>query len=282
MNNVKHIFSIEASSKKVKHALLLFSLLFAVILPAYSQEQRDSAIYVSSPMPSNARIHTFVIFVSTPNGMWDRISSASMMTKFYEAEQWIRSEAARYGHTITFVNTVLGGKGDIVQVALPSLTTSYQFEKRFANQIFSKHECGGLDNIPEWVTKEKNCQRSLILYVINGVGNCFSSVFDNASSPNVQESCANMSFFYRWSGPFQTLMPGMCAHEMLHQLGAWDLYETQSLSVERANLAKSKYADSIMISVEDLPSRQIDEVTAWLIGIAPGKEEFLIFKPNNN
>jgi len=70
------------------------------------------------------------------------------------------------------------------------------------------------------------------------------------------------------------------AHETLHAYGAWDLYAVTPAGKEKAEMAKAKFANSIMLKTQTTINQlTIDEVTAWRIGLTEKKDWYLDFIP---
>ena len=59
------------------------------------------------------------------------------------------------------------------------------------------------------------------------------------------------------------------SHEVLHQFGAWDLYQGRSQSVENAIKLKELYPNSVMIDTyRNRREKEVDELTAFRVGLA--------------
>ena len=84
-------------------------------------------------------------------------------------------------------------------------------------------------------------------------------------------------------GSTAPLYAATVAHEILHLCGAWDFYEEKGIQdKEHASKAEKLFPKSIMLhESKDIYSCQLDEVTAWLVGIGSKKDWYVWFQPQS-
>ena len=73
------------------------------------------------------------------------------------------------------------------------------------------------------------------------------------------------------------------SHEILHQFGAWDLYQGKSQTLKSAKKAIELFPNSIMINTKRKKAQlKIDGLTAWRVGWKKKKWEYDQFNPKTN
>lgn len=199
----------------------------------------------------------------------------SVRENLHTATHWLQGEAKRYGHKVKFVYKEFGAEGDINVDEVPKHNESnaYQFTYLLLPKMGFPNENAYL----EWVRKKTKCDQSLIVFFVDYPGMLSYALPYFNTCGNYVESCI-VSYG-------DSKKPISIAHEILHLFGAWDLYQyygfiqndyDDSFRVEKN---KKLFPYSVMLTGDSLDTREIDEITAWLVGLKEEKEWYHWFSP---
>lgn len=255
----------------MKKALILLMLTLTAYVNVNAQflETNSSRNYQAL----TGEVFLLTLFIETPQGNWGVEEMEYHLDELQKSQKWLSTQAGRYGKSVRFNNDFFLENNDVVY--LPHVTgrnTRAAFNwslKKLGYESFNEFlELNNFD-----FTKKK----LKILFFIKE--NERSHAYNYFSNTDV-----DIAVVYQNSRGGNKTDQYVISHELLHQFGAWDLYEGRSQSYENARLAKSLYPNSIMINTFwNKHKLNVDELTAWRIGWHQDyKEEYQSFAPAKN
>ncbi len=206
----------------------------------------------------SGRIHVTVFFVSQISDRWKADATAIEKKSLEEGERWITVQAAKFGKTVSFVNSYFGDEND-----KPLLVRDFRtcFSDENHKELLKIHKKRNLDNwdcYKRFVIEENGCEHGVVVFIYIKPNRSFATWH---------------SSHYRFSTAVchKNDRPGTYAHEILHLFGAWDMYKRE---FDKGNAREEKcrwyFSDSIMHQAYYMWNQKIDEINAWLVGL---KEE---------
>lgn len=222
----------------------------------------------------HGRVYMLAVFVSTTHNHWDRNSVARVESQIIECQNWIKSQASRYGcHDISFINGTIGGCYDGMTTWLfhhPTFGDSIERKIDFINEALAVDGYAPLYQLAENMCARNNCSQFHVMLFSKSAGHC------HAYTPwRVNNRPFDIAILYdRFKG--RQLHLGTICHEMIHLFGGYDLYKRPGFSTEKENYVRFHYPDSIMQEdeVNSLILKQIDPLNAWLLGIGTKQADF--------
>lgn len=234
-------------------------------------QKRKSDYNAGSAKRLSGSIYVLSIFVSsTP---WDKKSRESLMAKLYEAEDWIKKEAARYNSRVDFRNGAYGYDRDSIKLNVAPGHGTGNEDARVAHKALKAIGYSDISQFYDWFRKNEKCDNCMIIVFVKGNGRSYAIPYaPEYSGEFFTESCV---FFECYENGTPEVSSGI-AHEILHCFGAEDLYETFQKPKEVEELARKLYPDDVMHRVDyNINNLNIGEFTAWCVGLTDAtKEEF--------
>ncbi len=215
------------------------------------------------------KIHVTVFFVSEISNRWKAEATAVEKQSLEEGERWLVGQAAKFGKTVSFVNSYFGDEND-KPILVKNFKVSYSNHR--SEELMKIHKKRNLDDwetYKRFVTEEMGCEHGAVVFI----------------DINPDRSYATWSSsYYRFSAAVchRNDRPGTYAHEILHLFGAWDMYKRDfDRGKAREEKCRWYFHDSIMHQSYYMRRQEIDEINAWLIGL---KEEekpwYCLFHPS--
>ena len=230
------------------------------------------------------KIYVLSVFVAPHLLPWLPSDIERHKQKVFESERWLTAQALRYGVHVEFVNSAFGSDGSFVDDEfMRFFNMQHAFE--YPTKVLLKMGFQSKDAFVDWVRTHTNCDQFLVIVFANYWGRSFSSPINKLSHAyNPHENNVESCLIYRYHmnpNNFET-PTAVIAHEILHLFGAWDLYELDYSDHNRACKTSELFPNSIMFdSIRDIWVTEIDELTAWLVGLKKeGKDWYRWFEPN--
>lgn len=216
-------------------------------------------------------VFIFTLFVNTQNDTWDDDEKEYYLGQLEKSQNWLIDQASNYDQELEFNNDFFFDNNETVYV---ENVNRYSGLQRTIKAIM---EDLGHDDFNDFVKDNdfdfENDKLKLLLFVKS---NSRSHAYNQWSNKEVDLAIV---YCKHTNGMFTDHL--VISHEILHQFGAWDLYQGRSQSVENAKELKNIFPHSVMIDVYRNKSRkEIDELTAHRIGwVYEYKEEYRKFDP---
>lgn len=253
------------------------------VKPKGAYDTSESTKNVGSAKVLVGRIHVLSVFVGPRSAPWHSTDVERQKKKVFEAENWLKAQAARFGKRVEFVNTAYGSDGTFVDYEIPQQYDSDETQYLYPSRVLLKMGFRSKDAYVEWVRTHFGCPQCLVMVFSNTKGRSYAAPSTKelfAYDPhNFNLECC---FLYRYhmNTGIETNAASI-AHEMLHLFGAWDLYEDNPYHA-RAAKTTQMFPNSIMLNISDnIWELQIDEINAWLVGLKEtGKDWYRWFEPD--
>lgn len=229
-------------------------------MPKVDDEEKDSGD------SAEEKIYIHSLFLS--EGEFKEGEKEDRMRLIEDAEHWIEEQASQYGKKITFVNGVTGlEEGMTVHAPTP--------------KDLSRPECHGGDtnyylglanksfNVEEilYTSRQRGCSRAALLVVVDASGRSFAGWQARGEE---HMGCAVL-----YGDDNLRLHSGDAAHELLHLMGAVDLYADYQ-PAENVAFMEENYPNEVMFEKDHMPAKtlEISPYTAWRIGWTDEKEDW--------
>lgn len=235
----------------------------------------------------DGRICVVQYFLSEPDNLWTQSERDVVTERVFEAEGWLKKQAANFGNDVEF-NTCSFGSGDKCYT-LDYIPTDSKDDDNDDN-LFQKAMRGikwdDHDAFIERMKEKYDCESVIVLLMVKATGRSWAYPYSRnyANKGKTQRALEGAVIFkdkrYK-DGTVAPLKATTVAHEILHLCGAWDLYYEEGIQDhEHADKAEELFPNSIMIhDSKDIYSKEIDEVTAWLVGLKGKKDWYAWFQP---
>lgn len=244
-------------------------------------------IYRGSVKELDGRICVVQYFISEPDDLWTEEERDVVTEKTFEAEGWLKKEAARFGNDVEF-KTCSFGKGDKCYTMddIPRESCDDDKDDNLFQKAMRRLKWDDHDAFIEHMKKKYDCKSVLVLLMVKATGRSWAYPYsrnheDKGKTHRVLEGAVIFKDKRYKDGTTAPLKATTVAHEILHLCGAWDLYyEEGKQDREHADKAEELFPNSIMIhDSKDIYSKEIDEVTAWLVGLKGKKDWYTWFQP---
>ena len=210
------------------------------------------------------RIFVHSIFLS--EGEFGDEDKERRMKLVKEAERWIEQQADKYGKKLEFVHGTAGLDAETVHTRIPRDANSPDECITDGNHYLGL--ANGHSDIAELLrTKDEiGCDKAALLVIVDAVGRSFAGWSGKGSDFLGTAVLYNEEDNESYSG--------VIAHELLHLLGADDLYAPIQ-SEEIASIIQENYPDEVMSQVfAPADMLTISPYTAWMAGWTDEKEEW--------
>lgn len=241
----------------------------------------ESTINVGTAKHLYGKVHVLSIFVSNTTNLWARNDISNTLEKLLESQRWLKIQAARYGKTVHFVNTIFGEDFPICDDTLPK-SCDCENAYYYACSLIQRIGFGDNESYIRWVQEHTDCDQCLVIIFCNKDGRSFASpISKELQINNPTRYNLECCFLYRYyTDSITETTSASIAHEILHLFGAWDLYELDSNDTPRFEKCNQMFPDSIMIETyRSIWDTKIDEINAWLVGLNKKKEWYRWFEP---
>ena len=224
---------------------------------------------VGSAATLEGTVYVLIFYVGTLDNPVTEEVHAEMGRKVFEAERWIKEQAARYGKQVEFKNVAYGMDGSLVMEEFPyDPITSKDFY--FPEKVYKKQGFKNGWDLSEYIRKISGCRQWMTLVLCNTKGRSFACpVSDKLYAYDSKKFFLEGCVVFRYK-PGEYLLKEGCAcyaHEMLHLFGASHLTAHGDEDRYIEEMCRRRYPHSIMRpGGDDVWEREVDEITAWLIG----------------
>lgn len=259
-----------------KFALFLV-LIFGVSCPAFAQS-KDKWRAGSALSLAASKTYVLTIFISETE--WKYAEKRKLYDSIYEAQDWIKAQAALYNKRLTFEGGNYGLQKTIILDTIASGTGSGTEPVDWISKVLKKVGYKNSLEFYAWAKKTTKSDNVLVLIVANKKGRGYAMEYSKDMEKVLYfvEGC----ILYSQYEDGQKLYTASIAHEFLHLFGAWDLYKTFEQSQENADKAKSLYPNDIMLRIAfNIDDLHIGKLSAWRIGFSSKEEsEFDSLRPS--
>lgn len=210
------------------------------------------------------RIYVHSIFLS--EGEFGGGDKERRMKLVEEAERWIEEQADKYGKKLKFVHGTVCSDTENVQSQIPRDANSPDGCITDGNYYLGL--TNGHSDIGELLrTKDEfGCDKVALLVIVNAAGRSFAGWSGKGS-----DFLGTAVLYHEEDRESHS---GVIAHELLHLLGADDLYAPIQ-SEEIASIIQENYPDEVMSQVFAPADRlTISPYTAWMVGWTDEKQEW--------
>lgn len=225
-------------------------------------------INVGSARHMTGNVCVVYLFVGTEANQWSPAEIEATAQKLYDAEDWLKAQASKYGKKVDFKNFSI--RKQLIDHNIP--TSPFQPEAvSYPKSVLHRYGYTSNRDLYDILVHKTGCQQFLVLVFPYVSGRCYASAVNrNMARRGSGKAMPECCMLYRISDDTgRELQVGRIAHEMLHLFGAWDFYALGPDDKARSEHAAELYPSSIMLkSHGDISERSIDELTAWLIGIS--------------
>ena len=255
------------------------------VKPKGPNDTSVSSKNVGSAKILSGRIYVLSVFVASYSDPWRIKDIERNKDKVFEAEQWLKMQALRYGKSVEFVNSAFGSDGSFLDNDIP-VNFDAQNAFSYPSKVLEKIGFSSCNAFIDWVRTHADCPQCLAIIFTNTKGRSYASpVSRELHRYNPEKYNLECCLLYRYyTDSEKETTSSTIAHEILHLFGAWDLYELEDSDHERAIKTEVMFPNSIMLNTHrDIWETQIDEINAWLVGLKEeGKDWYRWFEPDQD
>ena len=234
----------------------------------------------------NGKVCIISIFASKGDSAWTKEEKKHFISKQQKALNWISKETLRYGTKVDFIQeTYYSGNSDFklnTNLLVNSRGLMHLVGDNLTKETLRALNAKGFDSTHNFITfarKKHGLNDVLVLIYVKGKGQSFARPYCTNSPPARYLEVALICEKNLHNNPSST---STIAHEILHFVGAWDLYAVVPEDKRRTKLAQKKLTKSIFLTTrKNINYHTIDELTAWRIGLTKGEQWYLKFIPKN-
>jgi len=258
----------------MKKYLYLFYILPLFLLLTCSKDDDVNPTkepnYAGSAVSLPGKSYVLTVFVS--ENEWDEAEKQALFKQVLQAQEWLKSEAGRYGHAVSFENNTIGLTDDPIMLDSIPLGTGTIYKEIVSTAV---QRMGHSTNVKfvDWVTANTSSDNCVVLIIANTSGRAFAIPFNQYL---VKETYyLESSIVYKKYENGSNVFSSTIAHELLHLYGAKDLYNVDGFHQEQEDKARELFPNDIMLRTNSkLSDLVIDPLTAWRIGLSDHVEEW--------
>ncbi|MEM6724315.1 MAG: hypothetical protein AAF598_09775, partial [Bacteroidota bacterium] len=230
--------------------LLLSTATFAQLNPKGSAAEMTGNLYILS------------IFATTEGEPWEQSSKETLASAQYEAEEWLKVQAANHKAAL---NIRAGSFGLDSDLSLSSLELFPEGRKRqdWIPTLLKKIGYLDTEEFHSFVSGLYKADNVLVLIYTNQAGTGYPMIY-NVDQP---ESFVEGAVICRYYAETEATRPVTIAQEILRTFDAKDLFEGGSADPAQAALAAKLYPNDLMVKYSsDINETEIGAFTAYKIG----------------
>jgi len=234
-----------------------FSILLIFLQVSISQGQNFKPSQEKLYQSLIGEVNMLTLFVDTQNEYWKDSEKGYYKGQLKRSQNWLVKEAKKYDQELEFNNE---------SFFVDNYKTIY-LEKvkrgdRPKRTIAKVMEELGYEDLDEFFKRNyfdfKKQKLKLLLFVKSPDRSHAYNSFSNSD--------LDISIVYCQHSNGMVTDHYVVSHEVLHQFGAWDLYQGQSQTLKNAKRAKELFPNSIMANTFFNKKLNVDELTAWRVG----------------
>jgi len=235
-----------------------FSILLIFLQVSISQGQNFKPSQEKLYQSLIGEVNMLTLFVDTQNEYWKDSEKGYYKGQLKRSQNWLVKEAKKYDQELEFNNE---------SFFVDNYKTIY-LEKvkrgdRPKRTIAKVMEELGYEDLDEFFKRNyfdfKKQKLKLLLFVKSPDRSHAYNSFSNSD--------LDISIVYCQHSNGMVTDHYVVSHEVLHQFGAWDLYQGKSQTLKNAQRLKELFPNSIMIDVyRNKKEKVVDDLTAWRVG----------------
>lgn len=236
--------------------LLCLCLLFVSISASAQLNPKGSAAELKD------NLYILTVFATEDGVPWDLSSKEVLASAQYEAEEWLKSQAAAQNVNL---NIRAGSFGFDTDLPLSSLDLFPQGRKRSDWIPTLLKEIGYLSpaEFHGFVQDVYSADQVIVLVYINSTGTGYTLKYDGENEDSYVEGSVICRYFTGEESP----RPISIAQEILRSFDAKNLFEGSNQSSDQIQLANKLYPNDVMVKLaSDIKETEIGAFTAYQIG----------------
>lgn len=249
------------------------------------KNQWNNTWNIGSAKKLDGDIFLLEVWITEEGTKWDYTEMCNLQYEINLAKEWLEKTAKNYGHEVRFQSGSYAGN-NYEGIQMKNLPKSYEDASNFPlllPQAIKKIGFKDILNCYDYLKDLYNTENIIVLILINNDGwSCTYNYSLKHKEYILNDYYLENSYIFASNNGYKTGAKTI-AHEILHQFGAWDMYEGQ-VSKEADLWARSNYPLEIMLQTSSaLNDLMVSPLTAWLIGLSDEFYEwFWYFIRNEN
>lgn len=208
----------------------------------------------------DGRICVVKYFLSYPDDLWTELERDVVTERVFEAEVWLKREAAKFGKEVVFTNCSIGNSGKCYTLDyIPTDSDDDDNDDNLFQKAMRGIKWNDHDAFIERMKEEYDCESVLVMLMVKATGRSWAYPYSRnyTNKGKTQQALESAVIFkdkrYK-DGTVAPLKATTVAHEILHLCGAWDLYYEEGIQDhEHADKAEELFPNSI-VSIRQTPS----------------------------
>ena len=203
-------------------------------------------------------VHILTLFVDTKEDYWEDEEKGYYKRQLKKSQEWLVDQANAYDQELEFNNETFFIE-NYNTIYLDKLKRGDNPKKTIA-EVMDELGYADLEDFFERNDFDFEEQKlKVILFVKSYDRSHAYNYFSNAD--------LDLAIIYCKSSIGMVTDYLVISHEILHQFGAWDLYQGRSQTLKNAKRLKELFPNSIMIDVfRRRREKEVDDLTAWRVG----------------
>ncbi|MEO1435163.1 MAG: hypothetical protein AAFV80_06465 [Bacteroidota bacterium] len=239
------------------HIVLLFSLFWCFSTGAQTQlNSKGSAAELTG------NLYILSVFATEEGSTWEQSSKETLASAQYEAEEWLKTQAAAYDVNL---NVRAGSFGLDSDLTLASLELFPEGRKRqdWIPTLLQKIGYLDTEEFHGFVSDIYKADNVLVLVYLNSAGTGYPIIYSTDNTDSFVEG----AIICRYYAETEATRPVTIAQEMLRTFDAKDLFSGSTADPAQASLASKLYPDDVMVKFSsDIKETEIGAFTAYKIG----------------
>jgi len=203
-------------------------------------------------------VHILTLFVDTQEDYWEDDEKGYYKRQLKKSQEWLVDQANAYDQELEFNNETFFIE-NYNSIYLDKLKRGYNPKKTIA-KVMDELGYADFESFLERNDFDFEEQKlKVILFVKSYDRSHAYNYFSNAD--------LDLAIIYCKSTYGMVTDHLVISHEVLHQFGAWDLYQGYSQTLKNAERLKELFPNSIMINTfRNKKNKEVDDLTAWRVG----------------